>query len=786
MSPYTQIQKAVFGGCIQNCVYALALLAFSSVNILAMSVRCVDDYNVVWESPSQNAAGSMPIGNGEIGLNVWAEENGALRFYIAKTDAWDQNGSLLKLGGVRISLLPNPFIKGGDFRQELRLRDGEIRISAGKEGKDATIRVWVDANLPVIRVEAETGRPTQLIVRLEDWRTEKREQAGLELKYYSWHMGGLDGVHYRKVPPVKVWLTPDTVADDARPPIVWYHRNEESNWGYAFRQQGLADVTGQFKDPLLKRTFGAAIIGTDMRRIDALTLSSLAPSRHHVVSVHPLTAQTETAHEWLERLDGQVAQTFCVGLEPAREAHLKWWRAFWDRSYIRVTRAPLEGQANATDDGTQLARTITRAYVLQRWINACSGRGAFPIKFNGSLFTVDTQFVNGSAFGPDGRGWGGDYWWQNTRLPYWPMLASGDSDLMRPLFEMYFNRLLVEQSRTRAWFNCEGAFVAETASFWGMMSVGDYGYQRLAPLAKGETTNPVMRYYWQPGLELTHMMLDYYEYTGDKAFVRERIAPMAEQYLLFYHTRFSRDAQGKLLITPAQSLETWSNVVNPAPDVAALRQNVARLLALPEGLLPASLVTLCRRLQPSLPEVPLKTVDGVKVINAAGEIHCKPSNVENPELYPVYPYRIFGLDRPGLEIARATFARRINRKATGWQQSGIQAACLGLAGEAATILAANVEKSNPNFRFPVMWGPNYDWLPDQCHGGNILNTLQHMLLQTDGRKILVLPAWPKEWEVEFKLQAPFNTQVIGKVQNGEVHLLDVTPMTRKSDARVFL
>jgi alpha-L-fucosidase 2 len=71
---------------------------------------------------------------------------------------------------------------------------------------------------------------------------------------------------------------------------------------------------------------------------------------------------------------------------------------------------------------------VTQAYALQRFINACAGRGNLPIKFNGTLFTVD------EVFDPDYRRWGGPYWLQNTRLPYWSMLASGDYDLMQPLF----------------------------------------------------------------------------------------------------------------------------------------------------------------------------------------------------------------------------------------------------------------------------------------------------------------------------------------------------------------
>ena len=53
-----------------------------------------------------------------------------------------------------------------------------------------------------------------------------------------------------------------------------------------------------------------------------------------------------------------------------------------------------------------------------------------------------------------------------------------------------------------------------------------------------------------------------------------------------------------------------------------------------------------------------------------------------------------------------------------------------------------------------MWGPNFDWTPDQCHGSNILTTLHLMLLQPVGGKLHMLPAWPKDWDYEFKLHAP--------------------------------
>jgi len=55
----------------------------------------VDRYNVVWEAPGKDSSDSMPTGNGDIGLNVWVEEDGDLLFYVGKTDAWSENGRLL-------------------------------------------------------------------------------------------------------------------------------------------------------------------------------------------------------------------------------------------------------------------------------------------------------------------------------------------------------------------------------------------------------------------------------------------------------------------------------------------------------------------------------------------------------------------------------------------------------------------------------------------------------------------------------------------------------------------
>ena len=45
----------------------------------------LDQYNVVWDSPSTGINGSMPLGNGDIGVNIWAEAGGDVLLLIGKT-----------------------------------------------------------------------------------------------------------------------------------------------------------------------------------------------------------------------------------------------------------------------------------------------------------------------------------------------------------------------------------------------------------------------------------------------------------------------------------------------------------------------------------------------------------------------------------------------------------------------------------------------------------------------------------------------------------------------------
>src|SRR2546421_591823 len=168
----------------------------------------LDQYNVVWDTPSKDASGSMPLGNGDIAVNVWVEETGDLVLLIGKSDAWDENSINLKLGRVRVMFAPKPV---GRVRQTLDLKTATIHIEMG----EARVRVWVDANRAVIHVQVSGAEVSR--AALENWRTEPRvikTQTGDLFRDLS----GND--------PHPTVVSADVVRNDGER-VVWWHHNDK-------------------------------------------------------------------------------------------------------------------------------------------------------------------------------------------------------------------------------------------------------------------------------------------------------------------------------------------------------------------------------------------------------------------------------------------------------------------------------------------------------------------------------------------------------------------------------
>jgi hypothetical protein len=733
-----------------NRMMAIAFLLAVAARAAAQSISArADSYGVSWDEPGPGSSASMPLGNGDIGLNVWVDPGGDLLFYISKTDAWggekdpsadpwmQQGGDLMKLGLVRVRISPNPLTPAGPFRQTLHPGKGEIVITEGAGASEVNYRVWVDANRPVIHVEIAGGRPADARVTLYDWRLDRGDSIVAAAR-----------------------PTGDRAAS-GRASLTWYHRNP-----------GPGDV--RLADPHLANiTFGATLEGSGLIREDDTTMRSAAPSAMRLISIHVLTATTSSAGAFLGRLARQAAATDRINIAMARNAHDEWWRRFWERSYIFLHGNGHDG--GSAIPGNSTADSVTRGYVLQRFVTACAGRGAYPVKFNGSIFVVDNPGwkINGQVrpMNADFRAWGGQYWFQNTRPIYWPCLMAGDFDLMMPFFKLYLHMLPGNSALVQKYYGHDGAYFQETSPFWG-------GLPFMGPGELALYTH----HYFTPVLELSMMMLDYYEYTGDADFARTYLLPIASAGLEFFDRHFPRDSAGRLLLDPDNSIEMFWKVHDPAPDLAGLHAVLSRMLTLPAALAPGPLKEKWRRLLSIVPPLPVDSTEGAaRLLPYTGPQTAKSHNEENPELYAIYPFRLYGLGKPGLELARHSFDIRKCPQEGCWSQDPIQAAMLGYTGVAAEDVRYALTRKDPGLKFPAFWAASHDYLPDEDNGGNGENGLQQMLLQVDGRKLLLLPAWPAGWDADFKLHAPYRTTIEGKVRNGRLTELVVTPAARRAD-----
>ena len=720
----------------------IAILGFLVIlEILVLSTASAADYkpkDYVWTTQSRNSSESMPCGGHDIGMNVWVEDGDVL-FYVSQSGWFDENNTLLKAGRWRIHFDDQPAV--GTFEQRLCLDDGAIYITLG----DMKIRLWADVADPVVFCDISSKKKVKTTLSYESWRYKDRNITKAECQQTSYK-----------------WTLPDgtvTFADSIEVlnnNLHFYHQNRnETVFDYTVKREFLEEVKDQLYNPI----GGLRMEGT--MKINGLLYKGTHDGEYAGTDYRAWDFCGETKKGVFSICLGKA--TCSASISKKRSA--QWWHQYWQRSWIQ------------TDN--QEAAEMVRNYELFRYMLGCNAHGQWPTKFNGGLFTFDPLHVASppalpnregateEIYTPDYRKWGGGTMTaQNQRLVYWPMLKSGDADLLKPQLDTYLRMLPTAKLWAQHFWGHGGACFPEQIENSGLPNPAEYGKPKPGQ-DRGVGRNAWLEYEWDTALEFCMMALQAREYAPETSW--DKYEPLIAECLKFFDEHYQYeankrgaktfDANGKLVIYPGSGCETYKMAYNPSCTIAALKAVLEKW-----GKDSAMLSRI--------PEIPTRVIGGDTCV-APAIVWERIQNVETPQLYPVFPWRIFGLGLPGLQTAVNTYTKDPHalemRSSKGWKQDNIWAACLGLTDEARRL---NLEKlgSGP-YRFPAFWDPGFDWAPDHNRGGAGMIGVQEMLLQeTPKGELLLFPAWPKEWNAKFRLHATGGRIVEAKINNGKISL----------------
>lgn len=769
-----------------------------------------DMYNVVWNRPSSNGSESMPLGGGDISCNVWVE-SGDILLYVQKSGSFSENGEYLKLGRIRLRLSPNPFVRYTEFKQCLKLNDGSVLISANRDnGESVDVKIWVDLFTQSLHFDLHSDKKLELEAFYENWRTEDKELTDENKGRFGCF--GLEGY------PGKVIKKKDQIAFSENG-ILFYHRNPEHTLSpdIMIEQQKLSKYKDEIGNTNRNLTFGGFMFGENLIAGDVTTgkygntdfkawsLKSRKASKdfHFQIATH--REQAADVDQWIARLKEKA--TLADKGKGNLAKNTDWWRSFWNQSWI-ITDPARKDSAYLWEAG--------RNYQLFRYQLGCNMYGEYPSKFNGGSLTFDPGYVNARfTHDPDWRQWGGDVFTaQNQRLLFWPLLKSGDFDGMVAQFNLYKRGLKGAQLRVQEYFGHDGAMFCEYANDAGLDFGAGWGWQDskirrrgkelpfgspeanavnsyFVPVEHGIMANGSISYHWESQVEHAYMMLEYHRFTGRNI---DEYIPFIKKSLIFFDEHYQKrewmrtgktlDENGKLVFYPSTSCESYRGAKNPADLVSGIRSCLEELLTLKSDSLSEKDRTYFASYLQRLPGLYYDVVEGDTIVKPA-DSYVKYQNVECPQFYPLFPFNRYDINSKEIRLFRNTWKHGTFPKnmVVSWHQDGIFYARMGMKEDAYQY---NMRKlSSSERRFPTFWGPGHDWVPDHNWGGSGMIGLQEMLLQTIGRKIHVLPCWPKDKDVCFKLHAPENTTVEVEYIDGKVRKLEVLPASRMEDVEVF-
>ena len=737
-----------------------------------------DPAAIVLAKPASQPHEGLPIGNGRMGTLVWTTPT-ALELQINRVDVFAVNRNAdshhfsrgettndycSACARVRIEFGDECLAAGPDFRQALSLAAARCTVAGSGVRAECWVAAADDALVAIVTDERETPRPIDIILSM--------------------------------------WRAPEV-------------RRGAHTASYAFAQTAArASVVQTFTE---RDHYCSSAVAVACPDANGEVIADGATTR---VLRLPATRGTRTvlissAASWTrDGAAGKTADDLLTALAPpealaaASERHAHWWRAFWSRTHIDVKSPDGTGEQAARD------RQIFLYHL------ASSSRGAYPPKWNGSIFVGQG----------DERGWGSQFWLWTMEMLYWPLHAADASDLAVPFFDLYRNALPAMQIAARQRWDAAGFFLPETMPFDGPTELPDtlveayrerflrdpggaalspqlvahckYDWHLEASTSRREGTE--LGYSWighlaSSGAELAVHSWWHYRHTGDREWLKSHAYPFLRDTAEFYRSLARKGDDGLWHIHNTNAHEDFWGVTDGVMDLAAIRGSVPLAIrAAAELAIDADLRDTWRDFLRDLAPYPMGDDPRARALTggaladdawAAGYLGAVDGsqNAEDVQLNPIFPFEDWTLETP--DTALTTVAQRTLELAPRHQRvlggektnTAFRSPIAAIRGGAATDLAAILTKYRAAFA-PLANGCSLfegATAPSVEHLGLLTMTFPEALLQSVAPRpgkpeiIRLFPAWPSAWDASFRLLARGGFLVSASMGDGRITDIEI-------------
>ena len=362
--------------------------------------------------------------------------------------------------------------------------------------------------------------------------------------------------------------------------------------------------------------------------------------------------------------------------------------------------------------------------------------------------------------------WGGDYrlvWShnmanENIQMMYWHAHTGGLGGLAEALFRYYEGLMEDFRSNARKLYGCRGIYIPAGTT------PGNGSPNQIVPVILNWTgaASWLARHYDE-----------YYRYTGDLNFLRERAMPLMREALAFYLDFLVTDENGNYKLYPSVSPENtplnympadgkplahpMPTTINATMDVALLKELLSHLIDGSRALGgdPAEIAEWSAMLE-RLPAYRING-DGAVCEWIQPDFEDRYTHRHLSHLYPVFPgHEVTRENNPDLFQAFETAVQKREIGAqTGWSLAHMAAvyARLGDGSRALECLDLLTRAS----LLPNLFTLHNDWrgmgvsmnmptAPVQMDANmGVINAVQEMLLQASPGVLKLLPALPDRW-----------------------------------------